>query len=38
MKEAFVASGYAVYPINPLTAADYGDRHSLAGGQVRRAG
>ncbi len=28
---ALVASGYAVYPINPLTAARYRDRHSLAG-------
>ena len=27
---ALVASGYAVYPINPLTAARYRDRHSLA--------
>jgi Transposase/Transposase IS116/IS110/IS902 family len=31
-----VASGYAVYPINPLTAARYRDRHSLAGNKSDR--
>lgn len=33
---ALVASGYAVYPINPLTAARYRDRHSLAGNKSDR--
>ena len=33
---ALVASGYAVYPINPLTAARYRDRHSLAGAKSDR--
>lgn len=31
-----VASGYAVYPINPLTAARYRDRYSLAGNKSDR--
>jgi len=31
-----VASSYAVYPINPLTAARYRDRHSLAGNKSDR--
>jgi len=33
---ALVASGYAVYPINPLTAARYRDQHSLAGNKSDR--
>ncbi len=33
---ALVASGYAVYPVNPLTAARYRDRHSLAGNKSDR--
>lgn len=33
---ALVASGYAVYPINPLTAARYRDRQSLAGNKSDR--
>jgi transposase len=33
---ALVASGYTVYPINPLTAARYRDRHSLAGNKSDR--
>ncbi len=33
---ALVASGYAVYPINPLAAARYRDRHSLAGNKSDR--
>jgi transposase len=33
---ALVASGYAVYPINPLSAARYRDRHSLAGNKSDR--
>jgi transposase len=33
---ALVGSGYQVYPINPLTAARYRDRHSLAGNKSDR--
>lgn len=33
---ALVGSGYLVYPINPLTAARYRDRHSLAGNKSDR--
>ncbi|HLB77738.1 MAG TPA: IS110 family transposase [Candidatus Limnocylindria bacterium] len=33
---ALAGSGYQVYPINPLTAARYRDRHSLAGNKSDR--
>src|SRR6266849_582714 len=33
---ALVGSGYVVYPINPLAAARYRDRHSLAGNKSDR--
>jgi hypothetical protein len=33
---ALAGSGYLVYPINPLTAARYRDRHSLAGNKSDR--
>ena len=32
--QALIAAGYTVYPINPLQAARYRERHGVAGGPV----
>ena len=33
--QALIAAGYTVYPINPLQAARYRERHTVSGRQVR---